>query len=67
MKPLTFAEAVRLAEERGFLFRRSKGSHFIYRTDDGRRVVIPKHTGNIPVGTARSVLRSIGIDPATYR
>lgn len=67
MKPLTFAEAVRLAEERGFSFRRSRGSHHIYRDAQGRRVVIPFHRGNIPIGTERAVLRAIGIDPATYR
>ena len=67
MKPLTFAEAVRLAEERGFSFRRAKGSHRIYRDAKGRRVVIPFHNGDMPTGTARAVLRCIGIDPATWR
>ena len=67
MKPLTFEEAVRLAEGRGFSFRRARGSHRIYRNASGARVVIPFHRGNSPIGTERAILRAIGIDPATYR
>ena len=67
MKPLTFDEAVRLAEDHGFAFRRAKGSHRIYRNASGARVIIPFHRGNIPIGTERAILRAIGIDPATFR
>ncbi|MBR1608828.1 MAG: type II toxin-antitoxin system HicA family toxin [Kiritimatiellae bacterium] len=67
MKPLSFSDAVRLAESRGFTRRRGSGSHQIFRDDTGRRVVIPFHRGDLPTGTARAVLRAIGIDPATWR
>ena len=67
MKPLTFKDAGRLLRERGFRHTGTSGSHYIYRNADGRRVVVPRHSGNIPTGTARAILRDIGIDPATYR
>ncbi|MBR1836967.1 MAG: type II toxin-antitoxin system HicA family toxin [Kiritimatiellae bacterium] len=67
MKPLSFRDAVQLAQERGFAFRRANGSHCIFRAPDGRRVTIPRHAGDIPNGTARSILRTIGIDPADWQ
>jgi predicted RNA binding protein YcfA (HicA-like mRNA interferase family) len=67
MKPLSFATAAELAKARGFTFRKASGSHYIYRDGVGRRVVIPRHSGDLPIGTARAVLRAIGIDPATWR
>ena len=67
MKPLTFQDAQRLLRERGFRLTRSSGSHLIFRHADGRRCVVPRHAGDIPTGTARAILRDMGIDPAMYK
>ena len=67
MKPLSFRDAERLLREHGFSLTRSSGSHCVFRHGDGRRVVVPRHTGDIPMGTSRAILRDMGIDPATYR
>ncbi len=67
MKPLTFKDADRLLRERGFRHTGTSGSHYIYRDAAGKRVVVPRHAGNIPIGTARAILRDMGIDPASYR
>ena len=40
---LTSREIVRLVEAKGFSFDRQKGSHAVYRHQDGRRVTIPMH------------------------
>lgn len=46
----------------GFVLSRSKGSHFFYRHNDGRRTVIPHHSNkDLPRGTLRSILRQINV------
>lgn len=68
MKPLSFKDADSLARERGWFLHHVAGSHHIYRkSGDTRVVVIPRHNGDMPVGTARNILRALGIDPASYR
>ena len=37
---------IKVVEKLGFYFDRQKGSHAIYKHNDGRRVVIPIHSGN---------------------
>jgi len=47
----------------GFRFDRSaNGSHEIWRHDDGRRTTVPHHSGDIPEGTLRAILRAAAID-----
>ena len=54
LSDLPVRKVVRAVESIGFVHVRTKGSHAIYRHDDGRTVVIPQH-GTIKRGTwARS-------------
>ncbi|MBI3633145.1 MAG: type II toxin-antitoxin system HicA family toxin [Candidatus Vogelbacteria bacterium] len=36
-------EAIRVIEKLGFIFKRQKVSHAIYRHSDGRRITIPNY------------------------
>ena len=51
-------ELIRALERDGFLPRRSRGSHRVYRHDDGRRVVLNFHRSSdtLPRGTLAQVL-----------
>lgn len=62
-------ELVRLLERMGFrLLRKSKGSHWQYEHDDGRRTTVPMHKGrDIGPGLLRKILRDIEISPDELR
>jgi predicted RNA binding protein YcfA (HicA-like mRNA interferase family) len=52
-------ELVRVLERAGFIPVRQKGSHQIYRhVQTGQLVSVPMHTGDIPKGTLRQILRA---------
>ncbi len=53
----------RLLEEHGFILDRTKGSHHIYfHPETGRRVVVPMHKEDLPIGTLRSILKQAGLE-----
>jgi mRNA interferase HicA len=55
---VTARQLTRALERAGFVFRRQRGSHQIYQhTQAGRRVSVPVHTGDVPKGTLRQILR----------
>jgi predicted RNA binding protein YcfA (HicA-like mRNA interferase family) len=49
----------------GFSYVRTKGSHAVYRNQDGRVVVVPQH-GVVKRGTLASILRQAGLTPAEF-
>ena len=56
-------EFIKVIEKLGFYFDRQKGNHAIYKNNDGRRVVIPIHSGkNLKQGTLMGMIEDIGID-----
>ncbi|MBN2449005.1 MAG: type II toxin-antitoxin system HicA family toxin [Lentisphaeria bacterium] len=62
-----YREVARRLRGLGFRFDRgAKGSHEIWRHDDGRRTTVPHHAQDIPEGTMRAVLRAAGIDPREF-
>jgi len=63
LKPLPYREVKRKLETAGFVEISSKGSHvkFLYRTDQGVRVVIVPHHREVAAGTLRSILRQAGL------
>ena len=67
MKPIPFQDLVRLVLSRGWTFHHARGSHHIYRKAGEPALSVPKHGVTVAPGTARNILRAIGIDPATYR
>ncbi len=62
---LRVAEVVRKLRKAGFVFdRQAKGSHEIwYNPQTHRRVVIPRHPGDIPKGTLRKIIQQTGLSP----
>jgi predicted RNA binding protein YcfA (HicA-like mRNA interferase family) len=44
---------------------RTKGSHAVYRDQEGRVAVIPQH-GVVKRGTLASILRQAGLPPAEF-
>mgnify|MGYP001054289370 CR=1 FL=1 len=65
---VTARQVVRVAERLGFVLRRQRGSHALYRRDaDGARLVIPAHKGDLPIGTLRGIIEDMGITPEQFR
>jgi len=48
--------------EDGFALKRTRGSHYIYRHPDGRRVVVAYHrlSDTFPIGTHKAMIADAG-------
>ena len=68
MPPKT-SEVARKLERLGFkpLPRRGKGGQRVYVHPDGRKVVLPLHSGEIPLGLFKTVLKQAGITEEEFR
>ncbi|MEO6912988.1 MAG: type II toxin-antitoxin system HicA family toxin [Candidatus Baltobacteraceae bacterium] len=64
---LTVRDLLQVLERAGFELRRQTGSHAIYRRGDGRFANIPIHTGDIPPGTLRVIMKTTGLKPEDLR
>lgn len=42
---ISAADAVRVLEKAGFYLARQSGSHRIYKSEEGKRVTVPFHSG----------------------
>ncbi|SDM63424.1 Predicted RNA binding protein YcfA, dsRBD-like fold, HicA-like mRNA interferase family [Lentzea albidocapillata subsp. violacea] len=58
-------KVTRVLESLGFEHTRTKGSHAVYRHDDGRTVIVPMH-GTVKRGTLASIIRQAGLTPAEF-
>lgn len=60
-----YRDIVRRLRAFGFAFhRQAAGSHEIWRNPStGRFTTIPNHSGGMPEGTLRAILRQAGIEP----
>ena len=65
LSDLPLRKVVRALESVGFSYVRTKGSHAVYRSQDGRVVVIPQH-GVVNPGTPASILRQAGLTPTEF-
>ena len=54
-------EVLRKLRRAGFEERRQSGSHLVMRHPDGRQTYLSMHTGDVPSGTFRSILKQAGI------
>lgn len=59
---------VKKLKKSGFVFlRNAAGSHEIwYNEETNLYTTIPNHTGDIPEGTLRAILKQAGIDPKEF-
>ena len=54
-------EVARKLRRLGFVERMAKGGHRLYTHPDGRIVVVPFHSGELPKGTFQRILRDAGL------
>jgi predicted RNA binding protein YcfA (HicA-like mRNA interferase family) len=58
---LTARKAISFLRARGFLLDHTTGSHFVfYNTRTKSRAVVPRHPGDLPIGTLFAMLREAG-------
>ena len=60
----TAKRLIKILEAKGFVYKRSRGSHRVYYNEaGGKTVVVPMH-GNkeMPKGTFHAILKQAGID-----
>jgi predicted RNA binding protein YcfA (HicA-like mRNA interferase family) len=65
--PFKAKEVLRRLERAGFEVRRQSGSHIVLRHADGRQTYVPMHTGDVPSGTFRSILRQARLTEEDFR
>jgi predicted RNA binding protein YcfA (HicA-like mRNA interferase family) len=59
----TSKKLIKLLQKKGFVFDRASGSHQIYMLPDrSKRVIVPMHNKDLPIGTLVSILKQAGID-----
>lgn len=60
---LTPQKVMKIIQKRGFILDRVKGSHHIFfHPETKRRVIIPFHKRELPVGTLIEILKQAGIE-----
>ncbi len=60
-------EFIKVIEKSGFYLDRQKGSHAIYKDNNGQRVVVPIHSGkDLKEGTLMGMIQDIGMDKKTF-
>jgi predicted RNA binding protein YcfA (HicA-like mRNA interferase family) len=55
----TARELLKMAKRAGFSPTRQKESHLQLKHDDGRATTIPMHGGEVPKGTANTIIKTI--------
>ena len=61
LSPITARELVRIVQREGFRFKRQSGSHAGYEHEDGRRILIPIHSGDMGKGLLRKIIKDLGL------
>jgi predicted RNA binding protein YcfA (HicA-like mRNA interferase family) len=63
-----YREVTRKLKAAGFHFdRQAAGSHEIwFNSHTNRYATVPNHSGDMPEGTLRAILRQAGIDPEKF-
>jgi predicted RNA binding protein YcfA (HicA-like mRNA interferase family) len=65
--PYTAREVLAKLMRAGFTEKRQSGSHKILRHPDGRQTYVAIHTGDIPNGTFRSILRQARLTEEEFK
>lgn len=59
---MTFKEMEKLLKADGWYYCGTRGSYFKYKNSNKKGIVIvPNHKGDIPKGTANSILKQAGL------
>ncbi|MEW6304632.1 MAG: type II toxin-antitoxin system HicA family toxin [Verrucomicrobiota bacterium] len=65
--PYKAREVLAKLQKAGFVVKRQSGSHVVLRHSDGRQTYVAMHTGDIPPGTFRSILRQSGLTEEQFK
>lgn len=65
--PYKAKEVLQRLERAGFVVRRQSGSHVVLRHADGRQTYVAMHTGDLPKGTFRSILKQAEITEEEFK
>lgn len=62
-KSVTPQKIIRLLKRDGFVLKRTRGSHHIFRHSiTNRRIIVPLHKKDLPKGTLHSIIKSAGLE-----
>lgn len=65
--PFKAKEVLRRLQRAGFEVRRQSGSHVVLRHADGRQTYVSMHSGDVPSGTFRAILKQAGLTEDAFR
>ena len=51
----------------GFVVKRQSGSHVVLRHSDGRQTYVAMHTGDVPNGTFRNILKQASLTEEQFK
>ena len=65
--PYKAREVLARLQRAGFVVKRQSGSHVVLRHADGRQTYVAIHTGDVPTGTFRSILKQAALSEQEFR
>ena len=65
--PYKAREVLARFQRAGFVVKRQSGSHVVLRHADGRQTYVAMHTGDVPTGTFRSILKQAALSEQEFR
>jgi predicted RNA binding protein YcfA (HicA-like mRNA interferase family) len=65
--PYKAREVLAKLQRAGFVVRRQSGSHVVLRHQDGHQTYVAMHSGDVPTGTFRSILKQSGLTEEEFR
>ena len=65
--PYKAREVLAKLQRAGFVIRRQRGSHVILRHADGRQTYVAMHSGDVPTGTFRAILKQTSMQEEEFR
>jgi predicted RNA binding protein YcfA (HicA-like mRNA interferase family) len=65
--PYKAREVLARLQRAGFQVRRQSGSHVVLRHPDGRQTYVAMHSGDVPPGNFRSILKQAGLTEEQFK
>jgi len=65
--PYSASETLSKLLKIGFQIKRQSGSHIVLRHSDGRQTYVAMHTGDIPTGTFKKILKQTSITEEEFK
>jgi predicted RNA binding protein YcfA (HicA-like mRNA interferase family) len=65
--PYKAREVLARLQRAGLQVRHQSGSHVVLRHPDGRPTYVAMHTGDVPSGTVRNILKQAGLTEEEFK